>query len=403
MPPTRMPTGFNTWVAATIAAELGASVLAFALTWTASGHGPHVASAVLTLTVAPSVLLGLLGGAVADRFGPRLVMIFGTVAMLAISAGLVIAVTIWGAPPAVLMITAALIGTVAAFHRPAAGVFPRLFVADESLGAAMARVGMASQLARTIAPPLGGLLIGVIALSGVALLDVLAGIAMLATLLMIRPPREQKPESTTVTLRGILVGITTARATRGVPALLICVAIVAGAVIPAVLLGIPLAARERGWSASEAGLIEAGWIVGGLICGAWFAWRGTASKAWRPMVAGPLLVASGLGLLSIASTWTVAAGSTTLVGIGVVVFTAHVFPTYILLAPASMVSRFQSLLIFVQLTPQLLVNPLIGVFVASAGTGPMLAASGLIAMIASLVVVTDRALRTFTTDSPRMP
>ncbi|MGM7666207.1 MFS transporter [Microbacterium sp. A93] len=397
-----MPRGFNAWVAATVGSELGASVLAFALTWTASGYGPHVASAVLTLTVAPSVLLGLLGGAVADRFGARLVMIFGTIGMLVISACLAIAVTFWGAPPALLVITAALIGTVAAFHRPAAGVFPRLFVTDDALGAAMARVGMASQLARTLAPPLGGLLIGIIALSGIALLDVLAGVVMLATLLLIRPPREQKPESATVTLRGIIAGITTARATHGAPALLICVAIVAGAVIPSVLLGIPLAARERGWSASEAGLIEAGWIAGGLICGAWFSWRGTASKAWRPMAAGPLVVAAGLGLVAIASSWIVAAAGTTLVGVGVVVFTAHVFPTYILLAPPSMLSRFQSLLIFAQLAPQLIVNPLIGVFVAATGTAPMIAASGLIAMGASLVVVTDKTLRAFRVDATLM-
>ncbi|MDP3950632.1 MAG: MFS transporter, partial [Microbacterium sp.] len=67
----RTPRGFNAWVAATVGSELGSGILAFALTWTASGLGPHVASAVLTLTVAPSVALALLGGAVADRFGPR--------------------------------------------------------------------------------------------------------------------------------------------------------------------------------------------------------------------------------------------------------------------------------------------------------------------------------------------
>jgi MFS family permease len=390
----RLPRGFNAWVATSVGSELGSGVLAFALTWVASGYGPHVASWVLTLTVAPSVLFGLLGGAVADRFGSRRVMIFGTVALMIVSGSLAAAVTLWGTPPALLTITAALIGTIAAFHRPAVGVFPRLFVADSGLlGAAMARAGMASQLARTIAPPLGGLLIGVIALSGVALLDVLGCLVMLATLLLIHPPLTQLPASEAVTVRGILKRITTARATRGVPALLLCVAIVAGAVIPAVLLGIPLAARERGWSASEAGLIEAGWIAGGLLSGAWFAWRGTASKAWRPMAAGPLLVAVGLGVLAAASGWTTALAGTTVVGIGVVIFTAHVFPTYILLAPPTMLSRFHSLLILVQQAPQLLVNPMIGLVVAAAGTGPMIAASGFIAVLASVVVVTDSTLR----------
>jgi MFS family permease len=396
----QLPKGFNAWVATSVGSELGSGILAFALTWVASGYGPQVASWVLTLTVAPSVVLGLLGGAVADRFGARRVMIFGTLALMILSGSLAAAVSIWGTPPVMLMLTAALIGTVAAFHRPAVGVFPRLFVEESSmLGAAMARAGMASQLARIIAPPLGGLLVGMIALSGVALIDVLGCVAMLVTLLLIHPPLKQSPVAEAVTFRGIVSGITTARTTRGVPALLLCVAIVAGAVIPAVLLGIPLAARERGWTAAEAGLIEAGWIAGGLLSGAWFAWRGTASKAWRPMAAGPLIVAAGLGLLAISPTSPFAVASTTLIGIGVVVFTAHVFPTYILLAPPTMLSRFQSLLILVQQAPQLIVNPLIGLAVAAVGAGPMIAASGVIALLASLVVVTDRTLRTSTVDT----
>lgn len=251
----RLPRGFNWWVAATVGSELGAGVLAFALTWVASGHGPNVAAAVLTLTVAPSVVLGLIGGAVADRFGPRRVMIVCVLALMALSGSLAVAVTLWATPPPLLMITAVLIGTVAAFHRPAAGVFPRLFVADSTLGAAMARVGMASQLARTIAPPLGGLLIGILALSGVALLDVLGCVAMLITLLMIRPPIGHVSAPEAVTLRGIVTGRSTARTTNGVPALLTCVAIVAGAVIPAVLLGIPLRRTrtrlERGGGRSD--------------------------------------------------------------------------------------------------------------------------------------------------------
>lgn len=142
------------------------------------------------------------------------------------------------------------------------------------------------------------------------------------------------------------------------------------------------------------------WIAGGLLCGAWFAWRGTASRAWRPMAAGPLIVAAGLGMLAISPTCPIAVASTALVGVGVVIFTAHVFPTYILLAPASMISRFQSLLILVQQAPQLLINPLIGLLVTATGTGPMLVASSIFEMLASVVVPSDRTLRTFTTDSP---
>lgn len=257
----------------------------------------------------------------------------------------------------------------------------------------MARAGIASQIARTIAPPLGGLLIGMITLSGVALVDVIGCAAMLVTLAVVHPPLEQSPVDNAVTLRGIFQGISRARKTSGIPTLLMCVAVVAGAVIPAVVLGIPLAARERGWTAGEAGLIEAGWIAGGILAGAWFAWRGTAAKAWLPMAIGPLVITVGLGLLAIASHWIAAALSTTLIGVGVVIFTAHLFPTYVSLAPPTMMSRFQSLLILAQQAPQLIINPLIGIAVTAFGAAPMIGTSGILALFASLAIIRDKTLR----------
>lgn len=227
----------------------------------------------------------------------------------------------------------------------------------------------------------------------IAVLDVIGCAAMLVTLAVVHPPLEQPPVDKAVSLRGVFQGISTARKTSGIPTLLMCVAVVAGAVIPAVVLGIPLAARERGWTAGEAGLIEAGWIAGGILAGAWFAWRGTAVKAWRPMAIGPLVITVGLGLLAVASHWIAAAMSTTLIGVGVVIFTAHLFPTYVSLAPPSMMSRFQSLLILAQQAPQLVINPLIGIAVTVFGTAPMIGASGILALFASLAIIRDKTLR----------
>ncbi|TNM56744.1 MFS transporter [Brevibacterium sediminis] len=390
-----LPKGFNAWVLTSVVTELGTGILAFALTWVASGHGPHLAAWVFTLTVLPAVLLGLLGGAVADRFGPRRVMLACTLAFVLIGSGIALAVAVWSAAPPVLLAAAVLIGSAAAFYRPAVGVFPRLFVPERSLGTAMARSGMAGQLARTIAPPLGGILIGIISLSGVALLDVLGCLIMLIALLAIRPPRRGDHLPDPVSVRGIVDGVRAARTTPGVPALLTGVSLMAGAVIPSVLLGIPLAARERGWTAAEAGLIESGWIAGGLLTSAVFAWRGIANRVWTPMVIGPCVVALGLIVLAVSADWRVGLAATALVGAGVVVFTAHVFPVYVLLAPASKVSRFQSLLIVVQQAPQVIVNPFIGLIVGLLGTGAMIAAASVIAVGASFVVGRDRTLQAF--------
>ncbi len=394
----RLPKGFDAWVAATVGSDLGSGVLAFALTWVATGYGPGTASMVLTLTVAPTVLFGLLGGAVADRYGPRRVMITCTIALMLVSATLALVVSAQGLSEVTLLVAAALIGSIAAFHRPAIGVFPRLFVAGNALGTAMARVGMASQLAGTLAPPLGGLLVGAVALNGVAWVDVVGCLIMVTTLVMIHPPLRPTVAADATTFRGIRDGIAVAARTRGVTALLLCVGIVAGAVLPAVILGVPLAARERGWSSTEAGVIEAGWIAGGLVAGAWFSWRGTAARPWRPMAVGPFIVAIGLIGLAVSPTWPVATASTCVLGAGVVIFTAHVFPTYVLLAPETMLSRFQSLLMMVQRAPQLVITPLIGIVATAIGAGRMIAFAGGVAVLASIVVVSDKTLRTFTAE-----
>jgi hypothetical protein len=84
-----------------------------------------------------------------------------------------------------------------------------------------------------------------------------------------------------------------------------------------------------------------------------------------------------------------------LVGAGVVLFTAHAFPTYLLLAPATMLSRFQSLLLFLQQAPQLVVAPLVGFAGEALGMGAVIGAFGALALPASLLVVSNRSLRDF--------
>ncbi len=68
-----------------------------------------------------------------------------------------------------------------------------------------------------------------------------------------------------------------------------------------------------------------------------------------------------------------------------------------------MVSRFQSLLIIVQQAPQLVINALIGLVAATVGAGTMIALAGAVAVLASIVVLSDKTLRTFTAEGSESP
>ena len=79
-PTTHLPAGFHLWWAVSTLHAAGSSMLAFALIWLATGHGPAAVALVSTVSVLPSLCLLLLGGALGDRHGPRSLLVATTLA-----------------------------------------------------------------------------------------------------------------------------------------------------------------------------------------------------------------------------------------------------------------------------------------------------------------------------------
>ncbi|MFF1796677.1 MFS transporter, partial [Kitasatospora sp. NPDC058263] len=99
-PPVRaaLPGPYLLWLAGTQAGLLGDAALYLALGWAASAHGGGAAGLVLTAITLPRTVLVLLGGAVADRFGARRVMLAGDAVMLVAALALAAAAAVWGTP-----------------------------------------------------------------------------------------------------------------------------------------------------------------------------------------------------------------------------------------------------------------------------------------------------------------
>ncbi|MFD0348302.1 hypothetical protein ACFQ0M_24235 [Kitasatospora aburaviensis] len=81
--PAALPGRYLLWLGGVQVGLLGDAALYFALGWAASAHGGGAAGLVLTAITLPRTALVLLGGAVADRFGARRVMLAGDTVMLA--------------------------------------------------------------------------------------------------------------------------------------------------------------------------------------------------------------------------------------------------------------------------------------------------------------------------------
>jgi MFS family permease len=141
--------------------------------------------------LAPLVGMSLVGGALADRFDRRRLLLAAQVAMLTVSLVL-LAGAVAGPPPvALLFILAGLAAAGTAIDRPSrAAMLPNL-VGPERLRSAISFNYGLFQLSMVIGPALAGVVIGTAGLGWAYGLDVATFLVMIASVVMISPQRPQ--------------------------------------------------------------------------------------------------------------------------------------------------------------------------------------------------------------------
>ena len=184
---TALPRTYWTWLGGTTLSLLGVQTMAFAMAWVAAGQGGRFAALVISAIVLPRVLLLLVGGAVADRFGAWTVMVVSDAVMIVVM--LVLAVAVWrSADPWLPLLLAALaIGIVDAFYLPSTGSMPRRLVPAAGLARAMSARHLAGQLALFAGPAAGSLVLVSAGLAGAALANATTFAVLLAILVTLRP------------------------------------------------------------------------------------------------------------------------------------------------------------------------------------------------------------------------
>lgn len=383
------------WLGAATVSLVGDGVLLFALTWTASGFGAETATLVLTAGLLPRLLLTLAGGTAADRWGLRRTIVGCDLATCVLLAAYLV-VTQFTAVTGVLLAALAFAeGVVNSFHRPANNAFPRLFFPEELVPRAMSLTGSAMEVARIAGPPLGAVLVVAVSLNGAIVVDLISFVAVVAVLLAVRPPYEPaRPQSTSGSAAGELrAGLRAVRGVPGVLPMLAAVGIVAGSIIPMLSLCVPLLVRDRGWAASDAGLMEAFWIVGALSVSLSVAKIGVRERAIGPLLAGPLLAGAGIVVGATAPVPAVAFAGAVLMGVGTVAFTSHLFPLFLLRTPDGMLARFQSVLIVAQMLAMFAGNAWLGALASRFGAAQAMLAAAAVCTCATLPAVLSPALR----------
>lgn len=380
-----MTRALTTWLTAATLAMLADGLLYFALGWEASRFGGRAAALVLTLLTLPRMLLLLTGGTTADRWGLRRTVLCSDAVLCVLLAALLLAVRSSGSSVALLALLAGTLGIVSAFRMPAAGALPRLLADGPQLARAMALSGTVITTARLAGTALGGVAVALLTLQGVVLLADVGYLAVLLLVWSVRVPEASPPEKAGRPQRTLAL----ARRTPGVLPLLLSVGLLAGSVLPVLSLLLPLAARERTWTAGQTGLVEAAWLVGTLAVSLLVARLGTWPSARGPLVAGPAITAAGTAMIAWAASPVVAVGGAVVLGIGTAIFTSHAMPLLVHRTPRDRLARFQALLGLAQAAAILAATNGLGLLASHVGpTASIVAASGACALAGAVVLAT---------------
>ncbi|MGW0734586.1 MFS transporter [Streptomyces sp. NPDC002851] len=328
------------WLGAYTATAIGDAVYFVALAWAATRSGdPGQAGLVLAVGAVPRAVLMLVGGVVADRFGPRRVVIGSDAArclvILAVAAVLAVATPgLW-----LLLPLALVFGTVDALFLPAVGALPPRLTTPGQLARVQGMRGLAARIALIGGAPLGGAAVtvgGSAAAFGVAgvLFAVSLGLLLAVRLGPVaggpvasgagaagacdpdgagaagagdpkpgptdsddpRPGLAESGDPEPGPLRQLLDGLRYIRRHRLLAPLLLATAVGEIGFSGPANIGLVLLADERGWGASGMSLVIAGFGVGAGGASLLLAVRGRLPRAGAvlcvALVAGAVLLAA---------------------------------------------------------------------------------------------------------------
>lgn len=308
------------WVAAYTVSMVGDMVFYLALSWAAVQNGTAAQAGIVTaVSAVPRALLMLGGGVVADRFGPRRVVIGSD----AVRCGTVLAVAavLFVTDPGLwlLALLAVVFGTVDAVFLPAVGAFPARITTKDQLARVQGMRGLGIRFAAVVGAPLGGL--GV-AVGGSAAAFACAGllIAVSVPLLVSVRVREPAPDETTArndttAWRDLRAGLSHVRRHRVLGPLMITIALGDLGFVGPLNVGLTLLADERGWGASGMGWVLGGFGTGAGVAALLLTVRGRVPYAGLVAAGAIIPGAAAIAALAYAPGLPVAVGTAVLVGL----------------------------------------------------------------------------------------
>ncbi len=258
---------FRTLWFASVTANLGSVVQAVGAAWMMSeiAGSPDMVALVQTAATAPMVVLSLVGGALADISDRRALMVWAQVLGL-VTAGALATLGFLGLiTPSILLGMTLLIGCSAALHQPAWQAAVGDLVTRATLPAAIALNALAFNLARSLGPALGGVVVAAAGAPFAFAINAVSYVGLIAALIVWKRPASTPalpPEPIVTAMIAGLRYVSLSPAITGVLARGAAFGFSAGAVYAL----LPVIARDKlGGGALSYGLLLCGFGVGSMI------------------------------------------------------------------------------------------------------------------------------------------
>lgn len=264
------------WSVALGVSTIGDQIWYVALSWSAVQLGsPALAGLVLACGSVPNALLLLLGGAFADRWNTRKLLIGSDLARVVVLLGGLLTLAVAGSSAGLLITVAVLFGIVDAIYGPASATMPRQMVPKSELGRLAGIRQFCFRLGTFGGAPLGGLIVASWGLGGAMLADAVSFLVIAAVLLGVRPRWTVEKVTGGSALGDVRDGLRYLRETPRVRDLVIALSGLNVFMTPVIAIGVVVRAQQEGWGASGVGLVTGTLGVGAAA--------GTAiAMKWRP-------------------------------------------------------------------------------------------------------------------------
>ncbi|MDT7841089.1 MFS transporter [Streptomyces justiciae] len=387
------------WLAAYTSSMVGDSVYYIALSWAAVQAGsPSQAGLVMSVSALPRAVLMLGGGVIADRLGPRRVVIGSDVVRCA--AVLAVAALLFLTSPGLwpLAALAFVFGTVDAVFMPAVGALPARVTSRDQLARVQGMRGLAIRFASVVGGPLGGLGVavgGAAAAFGLAGLLIAVSVPLLVSVRVGELPADDKagdnPRGTAWS--DLVSGLRYIRRHRVLAPLMLAIALGDLGFVGPLNVGLTLLADERGWGASGMGAVLAGFGVGAGAASLLLTVRGRLPHAGQVAAYAILAGSVAIGALAFVPSLVAAVGTALLVGLLAGLSGAMCGALLQTQADAAYLGRVTAVSGLVSLGFAPLSMPLSAAAIGAWGTGPVFVVSAAVCGLGGVVALLVRDLR----------